>query len=66
MPEPTNDELLDEIRRWSEKKRATPESERRRVARPEKYEDPIGVDPEGRPYPVDPPRPGRGDHQDEE
>jgi hypothetical protein len=56
MSEPTKDELLDKIRRWSEEKRSTPDSERRWVTRPEKYDYPIGIDPEGRPYPVPPPR----------
>jgi hypothetical protein len=56
MSEPTKDELLDKIRRWSEEKRSTPDSERRWVTRPEKYDYPIGIDPEGHPYPVPPPR----------
>ena len=55
MSELSREEKREEIRRWSEKKRSTPESERRWVVRPERYDYPIGLDPEGRPYPVSPP-----------
>ena len=34
----------------------TPQSERRWVTRHERYDYPIGIDPEGHPYPVPPPR----------
>jgi hypothetical protein len=54
MNEPADDEaeILDKIRRFSDERRNTPESERKYVTRPEKYNYPIGIDPEGNPYPV--------------
>jgi len=42
VSEPTDEEILEELERWSEEKRNAPESERRRVTRPEKYDYPIG------------------------
>lgn len=52
MPEPTDEEILERIRQFSRERRETAESDRRYVSRPEKYADPIGIDPEGKPYPV--------------
>lgn len=54
MNEPINDdeEILDKIRKFSRERRTPPESEREYVTRPEKYDYPIGIDPEGNPYPV--------------
>lgn len=59
MPKPTNEERLERIREWSEKRRNALESERRWVTRPQRYDYPIGIDPQGRPYTVDPTRRGR-------
>lgn len=54
MHEPTDDEreILEKIREFSDERRGTPESERKYVSRPEKYDYPIGIDPAGEPYPV--------------
>ncbi len=56
MAKLTKAERLERIRRWSEEKKNTPESERHWVTRPEKYDYPIGIDPDGEPYPVPPSR----------
>lgn len=45
-------EILEELKKFSEKRRNTLESEREYVTRSDKYDYAIGIDAEGRSYPV--------------